>query len=394
MFTSTSRMPSLNDVVVLHDPVFNVPKTRSAGDFGEFMQHVLEDFGRRIGDFEGPLSRLLASRRPRIDALSSAICAALRLARRGEMDAATDRLAEGLSGVKADLRSISRRHSKRVLSGQCWYRIAAWPGIARRQDMFHTPFEICQPPARFSSPGARALYLANSTYLCWRECGQPPVDQCFVARFEIDTTSQSYLDLACSHAAYIAPLDLTVAGIPELDPMDPRSVTNGPYDADVVSELAEYLTLWPLAAAVSMTRCTSHDDDPVEYLVPHLLMSWIRRSDEFLGVRYFTTRDEPNTNSQDWEINLAIPTRSNRTHGFCQFLSSRIHCTLPVPLWRMADVPFAALASVEAVERREQRSGRVMLGRSGLLQPYCETEFGKAEYFLERPSIVVAAIET
>jgi hypothetical protein len=64
-----------------------------------------------------------------------------------------------------------------------------------------------------------------------------------------------------------------------------------------------------------------------------------------------------------------------------------------VPLAALTDVPFAALATREAVEQREQRLGRTMLQRPGELMRYCHTEFGKMEYLLDRPSAVLAPID-
>src|SRR6185437_5134385 len=185
-----------------------------------------------------------------------------------------------------DLHSMSGRHSQGILAGQCWYWLAAWPGVTCRRDMFHTPFEMSSRPCRFSPRGAPALYLANSVYLCWKECGEPPLDQCLVARFEVDAPSEGYLDLACSHEGYLSPFSLL-----DLD-LDPRTLSNSPYAHDVVVELAEYLTVWPLLAAVSVGRANQSDGNPPEYLIPQLAMEWIRNNDDFLGVRYFTTKWE------------------------------------------------------------------------------------------------------
>jgi hypothetical protein len=380
-------LPTERDIRTLKDPAFTIPKSRPSGNFGVFLEDAFTEFRTRIRQFEQPLAAIMDTRSERVETLSQAILDAWHLGRADHMTEAVHRLGEGLSAVRVDLHSMSGRHSRGILEGQCWYRLAAWPGVTRRQDMFHTPFEISSRPCRFSPPDARALYLANSVYLCWKECGEPPLDQCFVARFEVEAPSDSYLDLACSHEAYLSPFSLLDLGL------DPRTLSNGPYDRDAVAELAEYLTVWPILAAVSVKRANQSDRNPPEYLIPQLTMAWIRNNDDFLGVRYFTTKWEPNMGSQDWEINLALPTRSVRSHGFCEFLQAHTRCTVPVPLAALSDIPFAALASREAVEQREQRLGRVMLQRPGELSRYCDTEFGKMEYLLDRPSATLAPID-
>ncbi len=84
--------------------------------------------------------------------------------------------------------------------------------------MFHAPFEMTHRSYRFSMPGEPAVYLANSVYLCWLECGEPDRSKCVVARFEIDESGFDFLDLACNHSAYLMPLEL-----PELPGIRPRS---------------------------------------------------------------------------------------------------------------------------------------------------------------------------
>jgi hypothetical protein len=385
--SSHGRLPTERDILALKDPTFTIPKGRPSGDFSVFLEETFAEFRSRIRQFEQPLADIMDMRIERVETLSEAILDACRLGLADRMIEALHRLGEGMSAVRTDMHSMSARHSQRILAGQCWYRLAAWPGVTRRRDMFHTPFEVTSRPCRFSPPSAPALYLANSVYLCWKECGEPPLDQCFVARFEVKAPSDSYLDLACSHEAYLSSFSLLDFNL------DPRTLSNGPFAHDIAIELAEYLTVWPLLAAVSVARGNQSEQKPPEYLIPQLAMGWIRNNEDFSGIRYFTTKSEPNAGSQDWEINLTLPTRSARSHGFCEFLQERTLCTVPVPLAALTEIPFAALASREAVEQREQRLGRLLLNRSGEVMRYCDTEFGKMEYLLDRPSAALAPID-
>jgi hypothetical protein len=211
-------------------------------------------------------------------------------------------------------------------------------------------------------PGAPALYLANSVYLCWLECDQPEIDKCVVSRFEVDPSEFDFLDLPFSHQAYLTPLD--IPRLPGLEP-DPRRLMNSPYRVDVVAEIAEYLTVWPLLAAVSIRKLEPVPSPP-EYVVPQLMLQWVARQGDLLGIRYFTTKDDRSTNSQDWSINLALPSRTTREAGYCEFLAARTRFTPPQQLSAMNEKTMESLVTRAAGDRRQEAGGRyaALAGRS------------------------------
>lgn len=123
-------------------------------------------------------------------------------------------------------------------------------------------------------------------------------------------------------------------------------------------------------------------------------MRWTQRSQRFLGIRYFTSKQDPSTNSNDWSINVAIPTRTVKKSGYCDFLRVRAHCTEPQALACVHHKKLEELMTSESAERRQHESGRVMLRwPDGRLEDYFRTDFGKMEYWLDRPELLVASIE-
>jgi hypothetical protein len=256
-------------------------------DLPDFLRSAFDDYRAFLAALGGTLGDIVRRRNDDVAALCRGVTKACERALGGDRDRAMAALDYALRAVTDDLLSVSARHSRTVLGPQqFWYRIAAWEGAERREHMFHLPFQYAQGNYRFSTPGASTLYLANSVYLSWLECDEP--EQCVVARFRVDSTGFAFLDLPCTHKNYVQPLEQTTL----LPDIDPRNVTNGPYENDVTTELGELLIIWPLLLAVSVPR--SGDDARPEYVIPQLLMSWVRRSETFLGVRYFTSRgDEP-----------------------------------------------------------------------------------------------------
>jgi hypothetical protein len=291
--------------------------------------------------------------------------------------------------MRDSLAEMSRRHTAKILPAQSFYRLAAWKGVQLRKHMFHAPFEMkSKTNYRFSTPDRPTLYLGNSVYLCWLECRRPDPADCFVSRFEVDWSGFEFLDIAGSHELYLAPLDL-----PEVLDLDPRSVTNSPFVADVTSELVDYLAVWPLFAAVSVEQPTAGVERPAEYLIPQLLMRWASDREGFFGVRYFTSKDDSSSNSQDWPINFAIPARTAKSSGYCDVLQERIRCTLPQSLALMDQKPLRELVTREAGDRRQEALGRVMITEGRTMTPYIESIYGKMEYWLDRPEFPVDRIE-
>ena len=387
---SPARFVDEENILLLRSPAFALPQMRPPGDFGNFLERMFANYHERLAGLVGALREQVLERAPKIQTLSSAIASAWRLAISGDLSAATTRFSEGLDAVGPELRAMSERHA-RVLPNQSWYRLAAWAGVSSRAHMFHAPFELAQASYRFSTVGAPTLYLANSVYLCWLECGQPQLDRCFVSRFEVDVERFHLLDIPSNSLAYLEPLD--IPDVPGLE-LDPRTVMNSPYVEDVTAELAEYLTLWPLLAAVTVRRVEPSPEHPPEYVVPQLLMLWVRASADFLGVRYFTSRDDPAPwNTNDHPINLAVPARTAKLVGYCEFLRARARCTEPQRLTSVAAMDTRELATPAAADRREEHFGRYLVEIEGVgLTHYVETPFGKMEYWLDRPELPVRRI--
>lgn len=377
----------------LKHPALDLPKQRPPGDFGDFLEQTFTAFFERLSHFEEPLAELVRARGDRARTLAASLVSAWRLGAAGDAEGGYQCFVPAMDSVRDDLVAMSRRHSEKILPGQSLYRMASWKGVALRKHMFHAPFEMPSKSYRFSTPDRPTLYLGNSVYLCWLECGQPAIADCFVSRFELDASGFEFLDIAASHSLYLEPLDVAAA-LP-MARIDPTRVSNSPFKEDVQSELANYLALWPLFAAVSVQKAEPAPENPPEYLLPQMLMRWTEERDGFIGVRYFTSKPDKSSNSQDWPINLAIPTRTKKASGYCDVLRSRALCTLPQHLGAMDQRSLAELVTKAAVDARAGKLGRDKIHwPKGTMQEYFATPFGKMEYWLDRPEIGVAEIET
>jgi len=377
---------------VLRDSAFEIPKARETGDFGAFLRVQLRRFFEQTARLRGRLADRLTARAYWMHELSGSLEAAVDCTRQGRHDRAWQLMEDVLDEHSGVLRLMSLRHAYKVVASQSWYRLTTWSEAKTRRDVFHLPFEKTAASYRFSHAGRPAMYLGNNAYVCWLECQGPMLESCRMARFEIEMRGDEYfLDLPANHASYLDPLSLAARRGTGLDP---RRITNSPYLDDVEGELVDYLSLWPLLMAISVQKLQPAPTDPPEYVLPQLLMRWMLKQKDVLGIRYFTSKFDRTSNSNDLSINVVLPTRTtNKAEGFCDFLADRVRCTAPQSFDDAASVCDRTLFTQSAADVRQAAGGRYMITWEGSLQHDQRTSSGRMEYWLERPELAVAHIE-
>lgn len=382
------------NLAVLRHAAFETPTARPAGNLDAFLATRFANFFDQLAHLRGSLAERMAARAYWMRELASSLEAVVSCTRQRRHERACQLMEEVLDEHLGTLKRVSLRHAYTVIGSQSWYRLTTWREARRRRDVFHLPFQMKAASYRFSAPGRPALYLGNSVYVCWLECQGPPLESSRVARFEVDVRDGEYfLDLPANHATYLAPLSV-VAGLGAVDEIHPGRITNSPYLDDVEDELADYLSLWPLLMASTVQKREPAPVDPAEYVVPQLLMQWTLKQRGALGVRYFTSKFDKASNSNDLSINVVLPTRTTgKNEGFCDVLADRVRCTLPQSLDDIMRVDDETLFTDEAADARQARSGRYMVNWEGSWRHYRDTPFGRMEYWLDRPQQAVDRIE-
>jgi hypothetical protein len=377
------------DIELLGGDWFELPRPWPGGslsDFSLFLKQQYATFNRILENFRGQFAQRLNEREGQRHTLEKAIVAALNALAEGEANRSTavGMISHGLDAVRPEIDYISKCND-RILGPQVssLYRLRKWteqskPGL---RDLFHVPFHLqnLARPARFSLKNAPCLYLANSIALCWIECREPPFHECYVSRFELAEPARKVLDFSCSPHQISSDFGTCAALAAIGQKIRPSQIMNSPYGDDPCHYVASYLTLWPLMAACMIRRCDEACDPQPEYAIPQLLMSWAQQSDNnYCGVRFFSTRDEPSTNSNDYAVNYAFPARGFGDGNYCSFLTGHLKLTEPVKCGP-GYLPDDRELSDKAVDIRESRRARVMM-RS---QRYFETEYCYWEYVLD-----------
>lgn len=186
-------------------------------------------------------------------------------------------------------------------------------------ELFHIPFEHRGRVSsqRYSIPGLPCLYLGASTYVCWEELGRPAFSSVYVMALQLrDPSRFKVLDLA-----------VVPHFVPSMNLIQQWQASASNKQA-IEDYLVALVVCWPLMAACSTRVMEPRDPFKPEYVVPQLLLQWIRQSNNLQGVRYFSTK-VGNVSDPRLGANYVIPARVSHEFGHCPTLKSLFEVTTP-----------------------------------------------------------------
>lgn len=197
--------------------------------------------------------------------------------------------------------------------------------ITSKKDMFHIPFEMngIVEPYRYSITGVPCLYLGSSPDICVKE----------LSGTEIDKDEHFYISAFSLNGSYNKKIRLLNFGtIPGMFGEFIKKTYNNIYPDFIYEELRDYLVCWPLIAACSIKVCREEDFFKPEYIIPQLLLQWIRLEGSFDGIQYFSTKLEENKYPYDYLAyqNFVFPPKKVRESGICGELASMFEWSEPI----------------------------------------------------------------
>lgn len=159
-----------------------------------------------------------------------------------------------------------------------YYRIRGIGNSAfplERKELFHIPFSknYLIGTERYSMPGHPCLYLASQAELAWYECGKPR--KFAIAKFSIPQEEENYLKF----------IDFSE----KLMPLKHSFFCWFHNEEDkfaVRKYLLKYIYTYPLRAACSVVVEHHGARFIEEYIIPQLLLQWVRNDEDFDGIRY------------------------------------------------------------------------------------------------------------
>jgi hypothetical protein len=284
---------------------------RSEVHFPAFLRKVFDRYIKEVEHFVN-LSALNFCKEDAIF-LSDAIVAAVEAYYNGFPSNAYKCLEQGLNKVIPHINQLINIHKNGSKDKLCLYKLRV-NGIKelQREDMFHVPFENREfiSMQRYNVPGLPCLYLGNSISVCWEEMQRPDIEHIYVSRYEIEMKDLHFLDIS-----------ITPGYLMERYKDDPNRKP----------VIIAFITLWPLIAACSVNVLNNDAAFNPEYIIPQLLLQWVRQEKKIDGIKYLCTRVKEDYQSRPKEcINYVIPCKEIAEKGFCNSLAEKVKLTKPI----------------------------------------------------------------
>lgn len=301
--------------------LLELPRDRSEEDYEKFLRVWMDEFISEIETLSGGdwVTQQLKGNRDSVKILCERIQEAFGAYYLGFPHRAYENLREAINGVDSWLRMLG---SVGDISNslQFLYRVRIGSlSDYKRRDLFHVPFEKRHvvKPQRYSISGLPSLYLGGSIWLCWEELGRPSFDQMQISRFKAIPDSQIHVLDFGFRPAVIAAFIATHPAILQ------RELSSSKF-------VLAHAICWPLFAACSVR--VKHADCPYipEYVVPQLLLQWIRNESDFHGIRYFSSRISQYVDSPEPAANYVFPVRTKRPDNFCDMLATSFALSRPM----------------------------------------------------------------
>jgi len=186
-------------------------------------------------------------------------------------------------------------------------------------DMFHVKFEERNKIStnRYSIPGFPALYLGETTYVCWEESDRYRLRDLWFSRIENKEVLrvikiQRFEDL-----------------LDEIEKMD-----NG--DDEKLSHLCKYLIIYPLIIACTVKVKDQKNNFTPQYIIPQLLLQYIATfkdaGERIDGIMYLSSQVDYSKINGVKCYNYVFPVKTSLKNGFCDQLSKTFHISEPTSL--------------------------------------------------------------
>jgi hypothetical protein len=167
---------------------------------------------------------------------------------------------------------------------------------------FHVPFEMRHliNTQRYSIHGFPSLYLGSSIYICWEELGRPNVNNFHVVRLQ-NKEALNVLDLST----------------PNLD------------HPTTLKDIYRYMVVWPLILTCSIPVRKQDAIFKQEYIMPQLLLQWVRQNGKIDGIKYWSTIVNQDPRSTKGSMyNYVFPVKETKVHkGICPILRKKFLST-------------------------------------------------------------------
>lgn len=181
------------------------------------------------------------------------------------------------------------------------------------KDLFHIKLEdrVNVTTKRYSIPGFPALYLGESTYVCWEEFDRTKFRSLWFSKFHNT-------------------IDLKIILIERLEDflIEVEKVSRD----FQLTFILRYLVTFPLSIACSIKVKKANANFKPEYIIPQLLLQYVSKDEKFDGIKFPSTKINYSKLKNVPSYNFVFPIKTNKEKGFCDFLTNVFELTEPTSL--------------------------------------------------------------
>ncbi len=236
-----------------------------------------------------------------------------------------------------------------------------------KKEIFHIPFELRSKvkTQRYSIPGFPSLYLSDSIYTCWEEMKRPNLKKLNCSRL----VSENFISM----------LEIPYPADEIKEYVGKNSIVEGVKGIGIDSLLIN----WPLYLACSIKIKNKEDPFKIEYVLPQLLLQFVKSSSGLDGIKYFSTNiDYDSEKIEGVFSNYVFPVKEIGHSGFCKKLVKSFRLTEPVSynLIETSTLGTTFLYNNDELKSPYVKKIEIVKGRS---IPYSDSLFGSIERYLK-----------
>lgn len=282
----------------------------------------------------------------------------------GEILKATETFNQGMDKVFFKDLSILN-FSTKVAVDQTFYRARiSEQRLLKRADLFHINFNLRHLVStnRYSIPGFPALYLGDTSYICWEEFDQPELKNLNFSLFKNTR-------------------ELNIIQLLRIEDLLAQLQGN---KSEEIPFLLTYFVFFPLTLACSIKVRQAKGNFKPEYIIPQLLLQYINENPDYDGLKYSSSKVDYSKLHNMTSYNYVFPVKKIKAQGYCDNLENLFHCTQPTSLNLEEIVHNPVGTSHSMPPSTDDRQIELI---EDLRSPYTRTSFGKLEHNLKNRGI-------
>lgn len=140
---------------------------------------------------------------------------------------------------------------------------------------------------------------------------------------------------------------------------------------------------WPLIACCSVKVKDNSDTFKPEYIIPQLLLQWVRSNDTLDGIRYKSNHIDPSLYKQKGELyNVVLPVKETLPNGHCNKLIDTFDMT-EVVSWQLQQFAIGGEIFLSSGNSPLDKKLPFLEIIKGVKYPYSYSSLGKLEGYLD-----------